>query len=239
MSDPTPDDRAPRDSADPADGTADTAEGTADSDEGTADPVEGTADSAEGTADTAEGTAGPAAASPDSVEGTADPADDLGDILFAEAGGSWWVVMIGPLLVIAVLVLEATGPGSVHWPVLMIFLVVLLGFSVVQVTAARRHVSVELTETTLRQGAKRIRLDEIEKIFPPNHDPTPQDWESAPALGELHGVPRRRKGVGVRLSSGALAQAWARDVEAFRSELNDAHTAVRLGLPPRGHEPEA
>lgn len=225
MNDPTPDDRAPAEStADPADSTTNPADGTADSADGTADPAESTADPTDGTADPADSTA-------DSV--------DHGEVLFAEAGGSWWVVMIGPLLVIAVLVLEATGPGSVHWPVLMIFLVVLLGFSVVQLTAARRHVSVELTETTLRQGAKRIRLDEIEKIFPPNHDPTPQDWESAPALGELHGVPRRRKGVGVRLSSGALAQAWARDVEAFRSELNDAHTAVRLGLPPRGHEPEA
>ena len=163
-----------------------------------------------------------------------DENEDPGDVLFYEPGGSWWVVSIGPLLVIAVLVLEITGPGSVHWPVLLIFLVILVGFSMVQVTAARRHVSVELTETTLRQGAQTIRLDDNAKIYPPNHGAVPEDWESAPALGELHGVPRRRKGVGVKLKSGTVNQAWARNVDRFRSELNDAHTAVRLGIPPKG-----
>ena len=51
-------------------------------------------------------------------------------------------------------------------------------------------------------------------------------------------MPRRRKGVGVRLTSGRLAHAWARDVEAFRSELTRAHTAVRMGLPPSGRTAE-
>ncbi|MGP3705954.1 DUF3093 domain-containing protein [Gordonia paraffinivorans] len=157
---------------------------------------------------------------------------ESGEVLFYEPGGSWWVILIGPVLVGAVLALEIFSPGPVHWPVLIVFLVLLVGFSLVQVSAARRHVSVELTETTLRQGAVTTDLADIEKIFPPNNSPTPEDWESAPALGELHGVPRRRKGVGVRLKSGKLAQAWARDVERFRSELTQAHTAVRLGLGP-------
>ncbi|ANY22363.1 hypothetical protein [Gordonia terrae] len=160
--------------------------------------------------------------------------EPAGEILFAESGGSWWVVLIGPILVGAVLAVEITGPGQVHWPVLMIFFVLLLGFSLVQVSAARRHVSVELTETTLRQGAVTTPLADIRKIFPPNHGHAPEDWESASALGELHGVPRRRKGIGVELTSGTLAQAWARDVERLRSELTQAHEALRLGLPPRG-----
>lgn len=168
----------------------------------------------------------------------AEPDPDPGEVLFYEPGGSRWVVLIGPVLVLAVLVMEVLGPGQVHWPVLIIFLVVLLGFSLVQVTAARRHVSVELTETTLRQGAVTTPLADIEKIYPPNNSPTPEDWESASALGELHGVPRRRKGVGVRLTSGRLAQAWARDVDRFRSELTQAHAAVRMGLPPAGKKSE-
>ncbi|MGW6035338.1 DUF3093 domain-containing protein [Gordonia terrae] len=163
-----------------------------------------------------------------------DPVEPAGEVLFAESGGSWWVVLIGPILVGAVLAVEITGPGQVHWPVLMIFFVLLLGFSLVQVSAARRHVSVELTETTLRQGAVTTPLADIRKIFPPNHGHAPEDWESASALGELHGVPRRRKGIGVELTSGTLAQAWARDVERLRSELTQAHEAVRLGLPARG-----
>lgn len=171
------------------------------------------------------------------VEAGPDP--DPGEVLFYEPGGSRWVVLIGPVLVLAVLIMEILGPGQVHWPVLIIFLVILFGFSLVQVTAARRHVSVELTETTLRQGAVTTPLADIEKIFPPNNSPTPQDWESASALGELHGVPRRRKGVGVRLTSGLLAQAWARDVEVFRSELTQAHAAVRMGLPPSAKKTES
>ncbi|GAB83520.1 DUF3093 domain-containing protein [Gordonia rubripertincta] len=162
---------------------------------------------------------------------------DPGEVLFYEPGGSRWVVLIGPVLVLAVMIMEIAGPGQVHWPVLIIFLVILFGFSLVQVSAARRHVSVELTETTLRQGAVTTPLADIEKIYPPNNSPTPEDWESARALGELHGVPRRRKGVGVRLTSGDLAQAWARDVEVFRSELTQAHAAVRMGLPPSAKKP--
>ncbi|MBD0861876.1 DUF3093 domain-containing protein [Gordonia sp. zg691] len=159
---------------------------------------------------------------------------DPGEVLFHESGGSRWVVLIGPLLVGAVLLMEILGPGQVHWPVLAVFFVVLFGFSLVQVAAARRHVSVELTETALRQGTVTTPLADIEKIFPPNHGHAPEDWESSSALGELHGVPRRRRGIGVELADGRLAQAWARDVERLRSELTQAHEAVRLGLPPKG-----
>ncbi|QUD81793.1 hypothetical protein J8M97_18800 [Gordonia polyisoprenivorans] len=160
--------------------------------------------------------------------------EDRGEVLFYEPGGSWWVVAIGPVLIGAVLAMEISGPGQVHWPVLIIFGLIIIGFSVVQVIAARRHVSVELTELTLRQGVRVIALDEIDTIYPENNGADAKDWESARALGELHGVPRRRRGIGLKLADGSLAQAWARDVQRFRRELTEAHTAVALGLPPRG-----
>jgi len=166
-------------------------------------------------------------------EVAAEPVDE-GEVLFAEQGGSWWIVAIGPVMVGAVLAMEISGPGQVHWPVLSIFAVILVSFSLVQVHAARRHVSVCLTETTLRQGTRTLPLTEIKKIFPPNEGVEAQKWESARALGELHGVPRRRKGIGLTLADGTLAQAWARDVETLRRELTEAVQAVRLGLPPRG-----
>lgn len=159
-----------------------------------------------------------------------EPDIDPGEVLFYEPGGSWWVVAIGPVLVGAVLILEIAGPGQVHWPVMLIFGAIIFGFSIVQVIAARRHVSVELTETTLRQGTKRIALDDIARVYPANHAGDAQKWESARALGELAGVPRRRKGVGLKMSDGSLAQAWARDVDRFRTELTEAHQAVKLGL---------
>lgn len=196
-------------------------------------------------ADTADADTSPADTSPADtspvdpetpVPETPDPDEtpvEPGEVLFYEPGGSWWVVSIGPVLVAAVLIMEITGPGQVHWAVITIFALILIGFSVVQVYAARRHVSVELTDTTLRQGTRTLALADIATVFPENTGSEHEKWESAPALGELHGVPRRRKGVGVKLSDGSLAQAWARDVDRFRRELTDAHLAVKLGLPPR------
>ncbi|MGZ8177033.1 DUF3093 domain-containing protein [Williamsia sp. SKLECPSW1] len=181
-------------------------------------------------------------ADPDDLDGDTRPASpkavlpppsERGDVLFRESGGSWWVVLLGPALIAAVVAVEASGPGRVHWPVLSIFFVVLTGFSALQVYAARRHVSVELTEATLRQGERTIVLSEVATIHPENTGGDAQEWESAPALGELSGVPRRRKGVGLTLTSGALVQAWARDHQRFRQELTEAVMAVQMGLGPR------
>lgn len=154
-----------------------------------------------------------------------------GERLYYEPGGSWWVVAIGPVLVGTVLILEIVGPGQVHWPLMLIFAFIITGFSLVQVFAARKHVSVELTDTTLRQGTRVLPLHDIDTIYPANNSAEPKKWQSAKALGELHGVPRRRKGIGLKLTDGTLAQAWARDVERLRRELTDAHLAMRLGLP--------
>lgn len=174
---------------------------------------------------------------PDGTDSGADTSatTDPGAVLFSEPGGSWWVVAIGPVLVVAILILEGVGPGSVHWGSMVILGLIITGFSVLQVYAARKHVSMELTETTLRQGTRVIGLDQIATIFPENTGSDHRDWESAPALGELHGVPRRRKGIGVKLTGGSLAQAWARDVARFRRELTEAHMAVQMGLGP--HRP--
>ena len=159
---------------------------------------------------------------------SADEPVDEGEVLFYEPGGSWWVTAIGPVLIGAVLAMEISGPGQVHWLVLGIFAVILIGFSVVQVHAARTHVSVRLTEATLRQGTQVVPLTDIATVFPANNGPEHQDWESARALGELPAVPRRRKGVGVRLTDGTVRQAWARDVDRFRTELTEAHLAAHL-----------
>ena len=156
--------------------------------------------------------------------------EDVGEVLLAESGRGWWPIAIGPLLVGAVLTMEALGPGQIHWPVMMIFLIVITGPVYLFITAARKYASVELTEKTLRCGTRRINLSDIGTIYPPNNGGEYKDWEKAPALGELPAVPRGRKGIGVKMVNGKLAQAWARDVDRLRTELTQAHLAVQLGL---------
>lgn len=162
------------------------------------------------------------------VEAEVDP----GETLFYEQGGSWALAVVGGALILGVLIMEIIGPGQVHWPVLIIFFVIFVGFGWLQKAAAQRHVSVHLTETTLRQGAQTVNLADIERVYPENTSNEHQKWESALALGELPAVPRRRKGVGVKMKTGKFAQAWARDVDRFRTELTQAHLAVKMGLTP-------
>ena len=111
--------------------------------------------------------------------------EDVGEVLLAESGSGWWPIAIGPLLVGAVLTMEALGPGQIHWPVVMIFLIVITGPVYLFITAARKYASVELTEKTLRCGTRRINLSDIGTIYPPNNGGEYKDWEKAPALGEL------------------------------------------------------
>ncbi|RVW10153.1 hypothetical protein EGT67_08055 [Prescottella agglutinans] len=150
------------------------------------------------------------------------------DVLFDEPGARWRTVAYGPVFCVVALVIELlTGP-VVHWFALTLFAAILAGIVYVQVAAARRHVSVSLTRTTLRQGAEELPVAEIEAVLPaadPYAD-DPEPWESARSLGELSGVPRRRTAIGLRLRDGSLVQAWARDDDGLRDALTEALAGV-------------
>jgi len=93
-----------------------------------------------------------------------------------------------------------------------------------QVKAARIHTSVVLTPQTLRQGTETIKVSEIVHVYPEPGSPltAPKDverWQSARALGELVGVPKGRTGIGLRLTGGRTAQAWARRHRHLRNLL--------------------
>jgi hypothetical protein len=92
------------------------------------------------------------------------------------------------------------------------------------VKAARIHVSVELTEDALRQGTETILVREIVKVFPEAENSVKSDkplanWQEARALGELAGVPRGRFGIGLKLTEGRTARAWARRHRHLRAVL--------------------
>ncbi|MGY1932727.1 hypothetical protein ACW9HL_29965 [Nocardia gipuzkoensis] len=128
------------------------------------------------------------------------------------------------MLCLAVLALELVTGGALHWFALLFCAALIAGFVALQVMAGKRHVSVELTPETLRSGTESLPLSSIADVLPERNEDSwdDEEWESARALGELTGVPRRRTGIGLRLADGSLVQAWAKDHRALRTALTEA-----------------
>lgn len=142
------------------------------------------------------------------------------EVLFSEPGASLWWLSVGPIAAITMLLIQlSSGYG---WEPLLpgVFLFLVTGFLGVQVKAARIHTSVELTSVYLRQGAETILISEIVRIYPPADGSELPVWQASRALGELTGVPRGRTGIGIKLSSGRRAQAWARRDRQLRIALS-------------------
>lgn len=141
------------------------------------------------------------------------------EVLFYEQGASWWWLSAGPAAGIAMALIQLSAGYGIQLLVPAIFLVLVGGFLWIQVHAARIHTSVELTPDYLRQGTERISIDDIVRIYPEPKGEEEPKWMSSRALGELTGVPRGRKGIGLRLSNDRSAQAWARKHQMLRSAL--------------------
>lgn len=144
--------------------------------------------------------------------------------LFYEPGASWYWLLAGPIAAVSMMLIEMSGGGGVGLVTPAIFLVMVSVFVAVQVKAARIHTSVELTEDALRQGTETILVSEIVKVFPEPENSEASGkplatWQSARALGELVGVPRGRVGIGLKLTGGRTAQAWARRHRHLRAAL--------------------
>ena len=144
--------------------------------------------------------------------------------IFREVGASWGWVLAGPISAGIMLWIEKSNGMGWQISVPVFFLVVMTSFIALQVKAARIHTSVVLTPETLRQGTETIRVSEIVKVYPePDHPLASQKdlekWQSARALGELVGVPKGRTGIGIRLTGGRTAQAWARRHRHLRNLL--------------------
>ncbi|MVU83638.1 hypothetical protein GPX89_41170 [Nocardia sp. ET3-3] len=147
-----------------------------------------------------------------------------GAVLFSEPGARWRTIAYGPALCAIILAIELIRGGAVHWFGLAFCAVLLAGFVWLQVVAGKRHISVELTPESLREGTEVTRLNDIAEVLPEDDQESwdYEDWQSARALGELTGVPRRRKGIGLKLKDGRLVQAWAHDHVTLRAELTAA-----------------
>jgi hypothetical protein len=144
--------------------------------------------------------------------------------LFYESGASWYWVLAGPLSAASMILIELWSGAGIQLVTPIIFLVMVTAFVALQVKAARIHVSVELTEDALRQGTETILVREIVRVYPEpeNREASGKDlarWQSARGLGELVGVPRGRIGIGLKLTGGRTAQAWARRHRHLRAAL--------------------
>ena len=140
--------------------------------------------------------------------------------LFREVGASWYWLLAGPAAGIVMLGIEINSGMGAQLLVPAIFLVMVSGFLAVQVKAARMHTSVELTRDKLRQGAETIDVADIVRVFP-EPGPDSEKWQSSRALGELTGVPRGRTAIGLKLTEGRMAQAWARRHRELRAALTE------------------
>ena len=160
--------------------------------------------------------------------------------VYAEVGASWYWLLAGPLAgLLMVLVQFRAGLGFQPF-VPLLFLTLVSGMLAVQIKAGRIHTSVELTDTTLREGTEVLPVDEIVTVFPEPENTVKaagfmekwqgrtlgvnatgplEKWQTSRALGELSGVPRGRTPVGLRLTGGRYVQAWARHPEALRAAL--------------------
>lgn len=146
--------------------------------------------------------------------------------LFYEPGGRWLWLLLGPLAGLIMFGLQVWGKGGVS-PVMPLIAAVLVVFFVsLQIYAVRVHASVELTPTELRQGGEILAVSQIRWLY---SDDDRHIWEESRPLGELTGVPKGRKPVGLRLTGGRRAQAWAKKHEELRAAL-----ATLVPAPPAG-----
>ena len=144
--------------------------------------------------------------------------------IFREVGATWYWVLAGPISAGLMLYIEKSNGNGWQITVPAFFFVVVTSFIALQVKAARIHTTVVLTPETLRQGTETIKVSEIVKVYPEADSPLSgkkdlERWQSARALGELVGVPKGRTGIGVKLTGGRTAQAWARRHRHLRNLL--------------------
>ncbi|MBB4852842.1 hypothetical protein HNP40_000208 [Mycobacteroides chelonae] len=146
--------------------------------------------------------------------------------LFYEPGGRWRWLLLGPLAGLIMFGLQVWGKAGMS-PVMPVITAAIVAFFIaLQIYAARVHATVELTPAELRQGGETLAVSQIKWMYP---DADRHVWEESRPLGELTGVPKGRKPVGLRLTGGRRAQAWAKKHEELRTAL-----ATLVPAPPAG-----
>ncbi|MCP2165980.1 hypothetical protein [Goodfellowiella coeruleoviolacea] len=138
--------------------------------------------------------------------------DEPAPVLFAERGASWWPVLWGPAFALVGLGAEAATGGG-HPVVWLLTGLALAVAAAVWVQARRRVCSVELTPFTLRQGREVLPVARIAAVTDVGLP------AGAAVLGGGWTPPRGTTGLPVRLDTGVVVLAWARDLAGLRAAL--------------------
>lgn len=147
-------------------------------------------------------------------------------VLFLEKGASWYWLIAGPASGLAMFLIQLKGGVGIKLAVPALFLVLVAGFVALQIKAARVHTSVELTTEMLRSGTELTPVSAIVRVYPVltrenKSEESTKKWVDARTLGELSGVPRGRRAVGIGLTGGRTARAWARKHRQLHAALNE------------------
>lgn len=148
----------------------------------------------------------------------------MSEVRYSEPGARWRVLLLAPGFAAVGLISDAFMGSGMRWFVWVIAALILGTIGAWMVHAARQHTSVSLTAEVLTQGQDELPTGDIVRVFPAaprdrTRDDPPEHWETARALGEISRIPRGRRGVGIQLRRGNLAQAWAKNDDALRAAL--------------------
>ncbi|WP_020668587.1 DUF3093 family protein [Amycolatopsis nigrescens] len=134
---------------------------------------------------------------------------------YQEPGVGWVALVWGPLFALLGYLSELLTGGPTHWLAWLVVGAGLALFTVPWVYARRRYLTVEVTDSVLRQGAEELPLTRISEVTDVEAPP------GAKVLGGGWSVPRKYEELPLRLDDDTVVLAWAKDVEALRTTLRE------------------
>lgn len=137
------------------------------------------------------------------------------DVRFTEHGASWLAVLFGPVFALVGALVVPAHPWM--W---IGAAIVLTATTALFIYARRTFGLVQLTASTLTQGAESVSVSRVRRVF--GSDERAPGGSRVLGGGAVHTVvPRGRTEVPLELDDGSVVLAWARDGEALRSALSD------------------
>lgn len=138
--------------------------------------------------------------------------------VYREPGTSRWPLLWGPVFALIGYLFEVFSGLPAHPIAWLLAGMGLLVLTMLWIWARNRFLTVRVTDTQLWQGQECLPLDRIAEIE------DVQNPAGARVLGGGWSVPRKYAALPLRLQSGVVVLAWARDLEALQDALRSTMT---------------